>query len=295
MTGAPLSWTFDGKGWPNRDASRFVDSGRARWHVQIAGRGPPVLLLHGTGAATHSWAGLLPMLSEALTVVAPDLPGHGFTSVPRSARLSLPGMASALDELCATLDIAPRLIVGHSAGAAIAVHMAIHGRASPAWIVSLNGALLPLAGLPGSVFSPLARLLARSRVVPWLFSLRASDRRVVERMVRETGSSIGREAIDRYAMLARNAEHVRGALDMMASWDLRAMRRELTRLGSGLLLLAGDRDRTVSPYYSREAAGLAPHAEFRSLPGLGHLAHEERPDLVAGHILGLGDGPEGDG
>ena len=292
---AQLSWNSDGNRWPNRDTSRFVDSGPTRWHVQISGHGPCVLMLHGTGAATHSWAGLSPLLSQALTVVAPDLPGHGFTSVPRPSRLSLPDMAKALTDLCATLEIAPELIVGHSAGAAIGAHMAISGQASPAWIVSLNGALLPLTGLPGSIFSPLARLLARSTIVPWLFSLRASDRRVVERLIRETGSRIGREGIDHYAMLARNARHVRGALEMMANWDLRPLQRDLGKLKSGLLLLASSRDRTVSPYYSREAAKLAPHAVFRSLPGLGHLAHEERPDLVAEHILGLANSGKAEG
>ncbi len=285
-----LSWERDGRGWPNRETSQFVSCGQTKWHVQIAGNGPCVLLLHGTGAATHSWAGLLPLLRDQMTVVAPDLPGHGFTSVRYFSRISLPGMAVALSELCTTLDIAPELIVGHSAGAAIAAHMAIHGHARPARIVSLNGAFLPLTGVVGSVFSPLAKLLAGNMIVPRLFSLHASNRRVVERLIRETGSRIDREGIDHYGTLARNPGHVRGALEMMANWDLRPLQRDLTKLRCGLLLLAGSRDRTVSPYCSREASRLVPHAVFRLLPGLGHLAHEENPDLVAEHILGVAVG-----
>ena len=54
--------------WPNRAASRYVDAGGLRWHVQSLGdAGPDLLLLHGTGAATHSWAGLAPLLSETST------------------------------------------------------------------------------------------------------------------------------------------------------------------------------------------------------------------------------------
>ena len=287
MSGA-LSWKYDGRNWPNRDSSRFVSAGRIRWHVQIAGTGPCLLMLHGTGSATNSWAGLLPILRDGFTVVAPDLPGHGFTSAPASSRMSLPGFATAVADLCAELEVDPRIIVGHSAGAAIGVQMTLEGYAEPDWIVSLNGALLPLRGIAGTVFSPLAKLLAGTLIVPWLFSIRAADRRVVERLVRETGSRIDRQGIDRYATLARNAGHVRAALEMMANWQLQPLARDLPRLQTSLLLLAGKRDRTVPPHFSQEAGELAPHAEFRLLPDLGHLAHEERPDAIAPHIVDLG-------
>ena len=128
-------WDKEGIGWPNRDASRFVDVGRLRWHVQVMGPGagaaPVLLLLHGTGAATHSWRGLMPLLATRFTVVAPDLPGHGFTSGRPTGGLAMTAMARAVGELMAALDLAPALIVGHSAGAAIAVRMAIDGAATP--------------------------------------------------------------------------------------------------------------------------------------------------------------------
>ena len=49
------------------------------FHCEVAGEGPVALLLHGTGASTHSFRDLLPWLARRCTVVAPDLPGHGFT------------------------------------------------------------------------------------------------------------------------------------------------------------------------------------------------------------------------
>ena len=88
--------TRPGAGWPNRDASRTVRAAGLDWHVQVAGAGPVLLLAHGTGAATHSWRGMVPLLARHFTVVAPDLPGHGFTQAPANARMSLPGMAAAL-------------------------------------------------------------------------------------------------------------------------------------------------------------------------------------------------------
>ncbi|MFX4944941.1 alpha/beta fold hydrolase, partial [Acinetobacter baumannii] len=75
-----------------------------RWHVQVMGEGPVALLAHGTGAATHSWRKLMPILAKSFTVIAPDLPGHGFTDTPPSHRLSLVSMASDLAALCRALD-----------------------------------------------------------------------------------------------------------------------------------------------------------------------------------------------
>ena len=89
-----LDFARDGADWPNREASRFVEAGGLSWHVQVMGQGPDLLLLHGTGGATHSWRGLAPLLAQHFRVVAPDLPGHGFTTARRAPDLSLPGMAA---------------------------------------------------------------------------------------------------------------------------------------------------------------------------------------------------------
>jgi len=170
----PLSWEYDGAGWPNADTSRFVQAGGVRWHVQVMGRGPVLLLLHGTGAASHSWRDLAPLLAERYTVLVPDLPGHGFTQLPPAGMLALPGMASLLEELLRTMGSDPVLVAGHSAGAAIAARMCLDRSIAPDWLVSLNGALLPLAGLPGRLFSPMARFLAHRSVWARLFARRAA-------------------------------------------------------------------------------------------------------------------------
>ncbi len=72
-------WDRAGADWPNRDASHFLRGGNTHWHYQRMGSGPPLMLLHGTGASTHSWRDLLPKLARHHDVIAPDLPGHGFT------------------------------------------------------------------------------------------------------------------------------------------------------------------------------------------------------------------------
>ena len=136
MAPAALDWDTDGADWPNREASRFIECGGLRWHVQVMAPGaaerPAILLLHGTGAANHTWRTLAPLLAADFTVIAPDLPGHGFTGTPADADLSLPGIAASmsglLEVLRGSLGIVPSYAVGHSAGAAVLARMCLDGR-----------------------------------------------------------------------------------------------------------------------------------------------------------------------
>jgi magnesium chelatase accessory protein len=284
MTDRP-AWPIDGRDWPNREHSRFLRAGGIDWHVQVAGQGPVVLLLHGTAAATHSWRDMLPLLAAHATVVAPDLPGHGFTGMPGDPGLTLPGMARLVDALINTLGVKPDLAVGHSAGAAVALRMALDGRIAPQAVVSLNGALTPLGEEHAAFFTRAARLLVGLPFVPKLFAWRAANRAVAERLLRDTGSTIDARGVDLYARLFRRAGHLSGALRMMANWDLRPMLRDLPRLQPDLLLVVGANDRTIPPAKARRVQDILPAARIETLPGLGHLAHEERPDLVADLLL----------
>jgi magnesium chelatase accessory protein len=278
---ARLDWAVDGRDWPNRAASRFVEAGGLRWHVQILGHGPPALLLHGTGAATHSWRGLAPLLSAHYNVIAPDLPGHGFTETPSQHGLSLPGMARCIAQLLATLGVSPALAVGHSAGAAILARMCIDGAIAPDLLVSLNGAFVPMAS---PVFAPAARLIAGLPLLPRLLSAYGRETSAVTRLIGGTGSTLDAVAIEFYRRLFGNPAHVAGVLGMMANWDLPALYHDLPRLRTKLLLITGAADRTIPPSDAALVRRLVPQAARASLAGLGHLAHEERPDLVAALI-----------
>ena len=267
--------------WPNRVHSRFVRASGLSWHVQVMGAGPVLLLLHGTGAATHSWRGLMPALAAHFTVVAPDLPGHGFTDAPASARLSLPGMARSVLDLLRALNMTPVLAAGHSAGAAILTRMALDGRIAPRGLVSLNGAFLPFGGPAGKVFSPLARVLVGLPGLPQLFAWQAARPGVVEQLLDATGSRIEAQGAAQYARLVANPRHAAAALGMMASWDLQPLLHDLPRLQPPLLLVAGGRDRSISPEQAERVRALVPGARLVVMPGLGHLSHEEQPGETA--------------
>lgn len=281
---APLEWRRDGADWPNRDCSRWIDAGGVRWHYQRKGEGPAVLLLHGTGAATHSWRDLLPALAARHAVMAPDLPGHGFSSPLAGNAMTLPAAAESVAALLRAADFSPQLIVGHSAGAAIAARLCLDARVAPRAIVSLNGALLPWSGVAGPVFSMMARVLAAGQWAPRLVARRALDPGALDRLLATTGSQLDRRGRDLYQRLVTNPGHVGGVLQMMAGWDLHALERDLPRLATPLLLVVGLNDRTVSPGDADRVQRLLPAARVERLPGLGHLAHEEQPARVVALI-----------
>jgi magnesium chelatase accessory protein len=282
-----LDWRTDGADWPNRAASRFVVAAGLRWHVQVMGEGPPLLLLHGTGASTHSWRGVMPKLAAHYTVIAPDLPGHAFSNPAAKESLSLPGMASAVAQLLRELQLSPVRAVGHSAGAAILVRMAVERLFAPADLISLNGAFFPVSGAAGLFFSPLARAVAGASLLQKMFA-RMADRKAVERLLRDTGSVIDEEGITLYQRLFSNEGHVAGTLGMMAAWDLHWVPQDLKNLPVPTTFVFASGDRTIPPARAAEAAKLAPRSSLIEIKGLGHLAHEEDPTGAAAIIADPG-------
>jgi magnesium chelatase accessory protein len=249
---------------------------------------PPLLLIHGTGATTHSFADLAPLLAERFRVIIPDLPGHGFTQ-----KLNTPdpgNVAKAVAALLAELGVAPAMILGHSVGAAIAFTLVAKGLLAPRALVSLGGALLPFDGM-GKVYPGLAKALFVNPFMPAFFSFTTRLQSMPDLLQRWTGSRSSREQVAHYERLFRSPAHTGGALALMANWDLDAIERSIAHIHCPVLLLHGERDKTVPPATSQTVARrLAQHGckvEHRGLPGLGHLAHEEAPERHAELVIGF--------
>ena len=302
----PLSWDRDGADWPLREYSRFVSVGHLRWHIQrmgpSSGTARRVWLLHGTGAATHTWRDVGPLLAQHHEVVSVDLPGHGFTQGAADADLTLEGMASALLALReAIVDAgngAPSTDawVGHSAGAAVALEILRRSPRAVSTVIGLNGALLPWGGPASGFFMPVARALATH---PWtvrFFAWSARRPGTVEALLRDTGSIIDDRGISLYQRLVDNEVHVRSVLKMMAQWELEPFARMLPSLHGHVVLITGSQDHTVPPSVSARAARLIPGAQHIALPRWGHLGHEEAPAEWASliqQVLAWPRGPDG--
>ena len=282
-----LDWTSDGRAWPNREHSRFLRAGGLQWHVQEMGQGPRLLLLHGTAASTHSFRALAPLLAPHFSLLIPDLPGHAFTEMPPGGRLSLPVMRDLLRALLGATGFAPEMAAGHSAGAAVLCRTALDAPDfRPRRIVGLAGALLPFDGLTGRLAPGLARALYANPIAPRVFAFFAGEDSV-RRLIGNMGSKIDRDGVRQYRTLMGNPGHVAAALGMMTHWDLDGLARDLPRLPVPLTLVTAATDRAVPPATAAAVKALLPSAEVVALKGVGHLAHEEKPAMVAEVLLGL--------
>lgn len=132
MVERPRCATMQGvsTGW----RQRHISFEWGRMSVQIAGSGPPVLLLHGLGGSGRYWAGLGPLLEGSRTLIAPDLAGFGRSDKPR-VDYSRTFHLEAIDSLLTALHVEePVALAGHSMGGTVA---ALFARRNPRRVSSL--------------------------------------------------------------------------------------------------------------------------------------------------------------
>lgn len=268
--------------------------GALDWQLELHRAGssdppaPLVLLLHGTGGSGHSWAALLQALPAALRQRAhwlvPDLPGHAGTRGAALAALTLPRMAQDLARLVAALQLpAPALLVGHSAGAALALRMALDtptGQAAPA-VLGFAPSLVAPPQAYIRYLAPLVNPVATSSPVSRLVAGLAARSGLIDGLLSSTGSQLSAPQKLAYRRLFEDPQHVRGAVGFMAAADLPALNADCARLASpaAFVLGAGDRwipERALRPVLARHL----PRAEVQVWPG-GHLVHEEAPARAA--------------
>ncbi len=273
MTAPPADWPF-------AEVSRFVEARPHRWHVQQIGDGPDLLLLHGAGGATHSWRGLAPLLAETHRVTMVDLPGHGFTRGRAAGRSGLDAVAEDVATLSDTLGLNPIALIGHSAGAAVALRMA---QTAPVPVASINGAFQAFDGVAGWLFPIMAKALALNPFTVPIFTASATPSST-RRLLEGTGSTVDDETVRLYHRLVSDRHHASGALAMMANWRLERLNRAARKIDVPALILTGAKDSAVPPRVSRDMADRLPQATLCEMNGLGHLMHEEAPAEVAGAL-----------
>jgi len=229
--------------------------------VLSGGTGTPVLLLlHGMGATADVWAGMIATLGDR-AYVAPDLPGHG-GSAPLP-EYTFEAVAAAVAPL---VDPAGTVVVGHSFGRVIALHLA--GRPGVravvgvgikvAWTADELAGAAGLAARPAKTHPTRVEAIARHLRLAGLDGLVAPDDPALDAGVAQTADG-WRPAFDQRAFGVGEP----GVAALLAAAPV------------PVVLARGEHDRMVS---TEQLAALVPDPVV--LPGLGHNAHVEDPAAV---------------
>ncbi len=266
----------------------------AKIHYEVAGEGPPVLLIQGTGIAASGWARQVEGLRGRFQCAVFDNRGVGGSS-PADRSLSVRQMAEDAGAVMDGLGWQSAHVVGHSLGGLIAQELALQ---RPTRVRSL--ALLctmrrgrDIARLtPGTLWLGLRMMIGTKRM----------------RRMASLGSIVPRAldpAIDRDQLAAEFAEIFGRDLAQQPSVSFRQVRAMAAHVASDLgplagiptLVVAGDDDRIVRPALSRELATAIVGARHVELANAGHavILHDAARvnALLAEHFAAAerGDGP----
>jgi len=277
--------------WPCAEHSFFVTAAGMRWHVQRAGRGPTIVLIHGTAGATHTWQHVFPLLMPAADVIAFDLPGHGFTSGATTAQLSLEGMAQAVNELLRTLDVTPTLGVGHSAGAAVLLQLAGYHEVAPKSVIGCNSALVPINAL-GQILLPVSRAVFDAAPVRAVAAALLHSGTIARTLLRSTGTRLDPVQEARYVALLRDDVRVGAVLGMMTRWDLPALQATFPTLRMPVTLVHSRNEPWVSYDALMDVTRTLPMRSVVDVTPAGHLIPDEKPrqlvDVIMSTLAALG-------
>jgi pimeloyl-ACP methyl ester carboxylesterase len=237
-----------------------IRRGDFRTEVAKAGKGPPLLYLHGA-VGQKGWAPFLDRLSERFTVYAPVMPGYGSATglehLADLAELTLYNL-----EVLHELGVTRTHVVGHFLGGMIAAEMAA---ASPSSVDRL------VLASPAGVWhdeEPVADLLA----------LNASE--LSERL---TATVDGASSLDGLAdELARDRMQDIAAAGKFL-WPLpdKGLGRRAYRIKASTLLLWGEQDRINPPSYAADFQRMISGSQIGTVANAGHLLMLERPEAFA--------------
>ena len=244
-------------------------------HYTIEGSGPPLILVHGIGAARDTWRFMVEKLAQQYTVVRYDLRGHGESPLTEPT-FELEQLVNDLERVRERAGFESAHIAGHSLG----------GMIGPAYARQYPDRVRSIALLSTAAFRTDEDSAAVGRVVT---------------QMREDGiPNILPTLTDRWysdAFIQRHPDIVRRRLDQVLSCDpetfLNVFRIYATfemgpwlhEVSAPALVMTGEFDGGCNPRLNSQIHEALPNAELRILPGLKHSILLEAGPEVADHLI----------
>jgi len=269
------------------DFSRFMEVDGVRLHYQEAGdpQAPPMILIHGFAASNLVWSKVFLEFAESgYRVIAPDLPGYGYSGKPAHLDYTITSQAEMIASFLKRLEIDRAVFLGSSYGAAVAATIALDDPALVEKLIMVGAVnnnkptrylLMRLFGSPiiGDILSP---LLVGSRRL-----LRLRMKRVYDR---HSWVLDERRVDARHLPLRTRGAH-RAIIRTVRRWDAERVSRDAHLLTQPTLLLWGDTDREVPLADGKRLHEAIPGSRLIVFRECGHLPHEEYPQAFVKVVL----------
>ncbi len=258
----------------------FVLVGGVKIHYECAGTGRPLLLLHGLVGSARNWRQNIGFLAGDSRVYAVDLFNMGESERVPGLDAGLEATADRVAECMDALGLDEADVAGHSHGGAVAMMLAARHADRVRRLILFA---------PANPFCDLGNQLIRfyqTRFGVWLarqipFLPRMLKATALSRMYGDP-SRVTDDALEGYTA----GLHVPGTIDhvlqILRRWsvDMGLLRSALGDLAEKpTLLIWGDRDRAVGLSSGRQLQRILPLSSLIVIPGVGHIAFEEQPDV----------------
>ena len=270
----------------NPPAGRFIEVGGVRLHYIEQGEGPVLLLLHGNIVTADDFRanGLMEQLSRSFRVIAIDRPGFGYSDRPRGTSWTPEAQARLMHLALRHLGGDEYLVLAHSWGALVAVHMALQAPDKVRGLLLLAGYYypgarldVPVAALPAiPVLGDLVRFTVSPLLGRLLWPLAAkgmfSPHEVTETFRRE----------DPWMLLRPGQVRAIAEEASLMAEAAAALAQRYGELRMPVLLMAGENDRVIDPQsHTARLHKDVPHSELTLLPDVGHMVqHLAQNDIV---------------
>ncbi|NJL15681.1 MAG: alpha/beta hydrolase [Microscillaceae bacterium] len=258
------------------EASKFIEVQGMPVHYRDEGRGPVLVLLHGTAASLHTWDAWTEILKKKYRIIRLDLPGFGLTGPHPARKYQIQDYIAFLRIFTHKLGLNTFHLAGNSLGGHIAWEFALDYPKVVEKLILIDPAGYPLKSDPPFVFR-LARTPVFNQLVRYItprFFFRNNLEQVYHR-----DSLITEKLIDRYYYLARREGNRQAFIDRANTPAL----SRYTRLGDIIaptLVMWGQEDAWIPAFLADKFAQAIPNAKVRLYEAAGHVPMEEIPELT---------------
>jgi pimeloyl-ACP methyl ester carboxylesterase len=260
-----------------------------------AGKGPPILLLHGFGACAYTWRHLIPPLAEGHRVFTLELKGHGLSDKPRDGHYAVADQAKLVGAFIRRQDLHDLVIMGHSMGGAVALmtYLKLQEENDPGRIEKL--VLIDSVGYPQKLpwFIRLAKFPGAAALAGRLLPPRMATALVLKKCYFKK-DKITEEQVDTNAYygslpgaseaISQTAKQLAKHLKLPGIEDIIKRYRDIK---VPVLIIWGDEDEVVPLEVGRNFKRDIPRAELVVLPQCGHIPPEEEPLATRQAISGF--------